>query len=76
MLHIRRKETVLELYPGCVVTEDPVLDAENMRLIVKLAYTEFDKECHDCEQHRLQLRGGRKDHQGCSSRSIQSDPKD
>ena len=56
MLHIRRKETVLELYPGCVVTEDSVLDAENMRLIVKLAYTEFDKECHDCEQHRLQLR--------------------
>lgn len=38
LLHIRRKETVLELYPGCVVTEDPVLDAENMRLIVKLAY--------------------------------------
>lgn len=31
LLHIRRKETVLELYPGCVVTEDPVLDAENMR---------------------------------------------
>ncbi len=38
LLHIRRKETVLELYLGCVVTEDPVLDAENMRLIVKLAY--------------------------------------
>ncbi len=56
LLHIRRKETVFELYPGCVVTEDPILDAENMRLIVKLAYTEFDKECHDCEQHRLQLR--------------------
>ena len=42
LLHIRRKDTVLELYPGCVVTEDPVLDAENMRLIVKLAYTHFD----------------------------------
>ena len=56
LLHIRRKETVFELYSGCVVTEDPILDAENMRLIVKLAYTEFDKECHDCEQHRLQLR--------------------
>ena len=51
LLHIRRKETVLELYPGCVVTEDPVLDAENMRLIVKLAYTHFDKDCHGCEQH-------------------------
>ena len=56
LLHIRRKETVLELYPGCVVTEDPVLDAENMRLIVKLAYTHFDKDCHGCEQHRFQLR--------------------
>ena len=53
LLHIRRKETVLELYPGCVVTEDPVLDAENMRLIVKLAYTHFDKDCHGCEQHRF-----------------------
>ena len=56
LLHIRRKETVLELYPGCVVTEDPVLDAENMRLIVKLAYTHFDKDCHGCEQHRFLLR--------------------